>query len=157
MEGYEMKRQFNMNSTSTTITGLLLGFAMVFMVPISDSVLAKPNFGGSTLGKGCSSLWDDVMKLRGKKAAQGGTLNQKDATDLGNAESNYKSICAGIFGSLPLEVATSPDSPVVEENAVEDAPEEQQPGKVNDDVPQQEEHNNQDKDSGCKIGRWGIC
>jgi hypothetical protein len=139
------------------LTGLLLGLAMVLMIPISDMVLAKPNFGGSTLGKGCSSLWDDVIKLRAKKAAQGGTLNQKDASDLGNAESNYKSICAGVFGSLPLEVAESPELPVVEENAVEDKPEEQQPGKIVEDIPQQEEQNDQDQDSGCKIGRWGIC
>jgi hypothetical protein len=153
-----LKRQFNIKSISI-LTALLFGFAIVLMIPISDTVLAKPNFGGSTLGKGCSSLWEDVIKLRAKKAAQGGTLGQKDASDLGNAESNYKSLCAGIFGSLPLEVAESPESPVVEENAVVDKPQEQNevPGKVIEVKPQQEEQNDQDQDSGCTIGRWGIC
>lgn len=151
-----MKIQFNKSKSILLLTTLLFGFTLVLMIPISDTVLAKPNFGGSTLGKGCSSLWDDVMKLRAKKAAQGGTLNQKDASDLGNAEANYKSLCAGIFGSLPREVPVAPKVPTREENALEDKPQEQSNvlGHVITDGPQ--EQNEQIQKSGCNIG-WGIC
>ena len=102
----------NTNKKSLQIlTGLLLGFAIVAMIPISDTLAAKPKFDNSTLGKGCSSAWDIVIKLRAKRAAQGGELSLKDSRDLNNAEANYNSVCAGIYGSLPRDIPFESDIP----------------------------------------------
>ena len=114
------KQNKNTNKKSLQIlTGLLLGFAMVAMIPISDS-FAKPKFDNTSLGKGCSDTWDKIMKLRAKKAAQGGELSLQDSRDLNNAESNYKSVCAGIYGSLPREIPFETDIPIG--GAVQDTP-----------------------------------
>jgi len=37
------------------------------MIPKPDSVLAKPNFGGGTLGKGRSAAWYKVTTLKYKR------------------------------------------------------------------------------------------
>lgn len=85
--------------------GLLLGIGMVLMIPISDNVLAKPVFDGSSVGIGCSQTYDKIMKLRDKKAKEG--LSQAEASELGAAESNYNDICKDIYGGLPREVLNS--------------------------------------------------
>lgn len=53
---------------SSVLTGLVLGFALVLMIPISDSVLGRPIFSGDTAGRGCAATYDEIMKLRDKKA-----------------------------------------------------------------------------------------
>lgn len=102
------------------LTTLLLGFTMILMLPISDIILAKPNFGGSSLGKGCGYLWDQVKQLRDKRSSQGGILSDRDAGKLGNADSNYNSICKSIYGPLPLIKHNAPKVPINEGNAVVD-------------------------------------
>jgi len=92
------KNQVN-NHRIPVLLGLLLGFSLVLMIPISDNVLAKPKFDGSSVGIGCSQTYNEVMNLRAKKAREG--LTQAEASQLGAAESNYNDICAGIYGSLP--------------------------------------------------------
>ena len=87
------------NHRFPALLGLLLGFSLVMMIPISDSVLAKPRFDGSSVGIGCSQTWNEVMNLRGKKA--NGTITSAEESQLGRAESNYNDICAGIYGPLP--------------------------------------------------------
>jgi hypothetical protein len=90
------------NHRFPVLLGLLLGFSLVLMIPISDNVLAKPVFDGSSVGIGCSQTYNEVMKLRAKKAREG--LTQAEASQLGAAESNYNDICAGIYGPLSREV-----------------------------------------------------
>ena len=46
---------------------IVLGFTLIFMIPKPDSVLAKPNFGGGTLGKGRSAAWYKVATLKYKR------------------------------------------------------------------------------------------
>ena len=78
----------------------MLGFALVLMIPISDSVLGRPIFSGDTAGRGCAATYDEIMKLRAKKA-RGEELTQDEASALGRAESNWDDICKGTYGSLP--------------------------------------------------------
>ena len=101
------KSQVN-NHRYPVLLGLLLGFSLVLMIPISDTVVAKPKFDKTTLGIGCSSTWNEVMNLRAKKAREG--LTQAEESQLGAAESNYNDICAGIYGPLP-RVASSTKIP----------------------------------------------
>lgn len=95
--------------------GLILGISLVLMIPLSESVLAKPKFDGTTLGIGCSQEYNKIMKLREKKAREG--LTQAEASELGRAESNYNDICAGIYGSLPREVPNIKNPNIIGENA----------------------------------------
>ena len=92
------KNQVN-NHRFPVLLGLLLGASLVLMIPISDTVLAKPKFDRTTLGIGCSQTYNEVMNLRAKKVREG--LTQAEESQLGAAESNYNDICAGIYGSLP--------------------------------------------------------
>lgn len=98
------KNQVN-NYRFPVLLGLLFGFSLVLMIPISDTVLAKPKFDGSTLGIGCSQTYNEVMNLRAKKAREG--LTQAEASQLGAAESNYNDICASIYGALPRVASTT--------------------------------------------------
>ncbi len=99
------KNQVN-NHRFPVLLGLLLGFSLVMMIPISDTVLAKPIFDRSSVGIGCSKTYNEVMNLRAKKAREG--LTQAEESQLGAAESNYNDICAGIYGSLPREAPSKP-------------------------------------------------
>ncbi len=100
------KSNKNLNSKEIKIlAGLLLGFSMVTMIPLSEMVMAKPVFDGTTLGQGCSNTYDKIMNLRAKKA--NGSLTQSEASELGNAESSYNQICAGIYGPLPPRTANT--------------------------------------------------
>lgn len=91
---------------SWVLTGLVLGFALVLMIPISDSVLGRPIFSGDTAGRGCAATYDEIMKLRDKKA-RGEELTQAEASALGRAESNWDDICKGTYGSLPRVAPTT--------------------------------------------------
>jgi hypothetical protein len=91
-----------MNTISISI-GIVLGLALILMIPISDTVFAKPTFDGTSVGLECSALWDEIKALKDKKANQGGVLNQADSSALGRAESNYKDTCAKWYdGGLPM-------------------------------------------------------
>ncbi len=91
---------------SPILTGLVLGFALVLMIPISDSVLGRPNFSFDTHGVACAAEYDEIMKLRAKKA-RGEALTQDEASRLGAAESNWNDICKGTYGSLPRVAPTT--------------------------------------------------
>lgn len=106
----KIKYDFNIQ-----LAGLLVGIGLVLMIPLSESVLAKPKFDGTTLGIGCSQEYDKIMKLREKKAREG--LTQAEASELGSAESNYNDICAGIYGSLPREVPNIKNPNILGQNA----------------------------------------
>ena len=60
------------------------------MIPISDSVLAKLNFDGGTLGKGRSAAWDKVATLKYKRYVLNIPLTEAEQKDLKEQENLFK-------------------------------------------------------------------
>ena len=77
---------------------LVLVFTLAFMIPLSNTVFAKPVFDKTSVGITCNGLWDEIKALKDKKAKQDDTLNDPDSSALGRAESNYNETCASWYG-----------------------------------------------------------
>lgn len=116
---------FKNNTKSKSIPiGIALGFALMLMIPIVNTGFAKPKFDGTTLGIACSDLWDEIQKLKDKKADQGGELSQEDASALGRAESNYKDICEKYYGTAPTVKNPNVQNPAIRDDLVVKQPDE---------------------------------
>jgi hypothetical protein len=92
----------NYNKITSTLVGLIIGFALILMIPISDTAFAKPNFGSSTQGKQCSMLYDTIDGLSNKEKylkSQGKTLSDSDRNALNQAIDEYMRDCRG-YGML---------------------------------------------------------
>jgi hypothetical protein len=59
------------------------------MIPKPDSVLAKPNFGGGTLGKGRSAVWVKVATLKYKRYVLNIPLTEAEQKDLEEQENFF--------------------------------------------------------------------
>jgi hypothetical protein len=119
----------NKTKTTSIVTGLALGFALIFMIPISDTVLAKPNFGGGTLGKGCSAAWDKVATLKYKRDVLNIPLTAAEQKDLEEQENFYNKVCSDVFGPLALVKSTTPQGSLDSNDMVLEQPE--QPSQTN--------------------------
>lgn len=109
--------------------GVLLGFALILMIPLSDTALAKPNFGSSTQGKQCSMLYDTIDGLSNKAKdlkSQGKTLSDSDRNALNQAIDEYMRDCRD-YGMLQqnTKLSGAPD----DNEAVLEQPE--QPSQTN--------------------------
>jgi hypothetical protein len=87
---------------------IVLGFALIFMIPKTDSVLAKPNYGGGTLGKGRSAAWNMVATLKYKRYVLNIPLTEAEQKDLEEQENLFNKVYNKVFGPLSLIKSTTP-------------------------------------------------
>jgi hypothetical protein len=76
--------------------GLAVVIALIFMIPLSNTVFAKPVFDGTSVGITCNGLWNQITALKEKQKK--GPLSQEESSALGRAESNYKDLCLRWYG-----------------------------------------------------------
>lgn len=104
------------------LVAVLIGLALVTMIPITDIIYAKPKFDQSTLGKHCSNLNSIINALLAKQShlrSQGQDLSASDRNSLNQAIDEYMSNCYQKYGYPSREVNPKVDDlPIIEEDMV---------------------------------------
>lgn len=112
---------------------VLLGLALVTMIPITDIAYAKPKFDQSTLGKHCSNLNSIIQSLLAKQSylkSQGSDLNTSDQNALNQAMDSYMTDCREKYGYPSREVNPKlEDLSTLDENTVVEQTDEPQTPK----------------------------
>ena len=102
---------------------VVLGFALIIMIPMSQTVFAKPVFDGSDRGEFCYGLYGIITEIENKQAElkkQGKTLSQSQLQTLSQARGDYERDCSD-YGNLETK-PTSPQGNLNEDLAVEQQP-----------------------------------